>query len=153
MTLPTTARTGDAATLAALRTVLLTTFVLGVLGVAAELLLIEHFEDPWQFVPLGLFALSLLVLAWYAVQRGRASLRAFQGVMLLFAGSGALGLWLHYAGNMEFELERDATLGGFALLRESLMGATPALAPGTMVLLAAVGLAYTFRHPLLGPRG
>ena len=152
MTLPTTARTGDAATLAALRTVLLTTFVLGVLGVAAELLLIEHFEDPWQFAPLGLFALSLLVLAWYAVQRGRASLRAFQGVMLLFAASGAIGLWLHYAGNMEFELERDATLDGFALLRESLMGATPALAPGTMVLLAAVGLAYTFRHPLLGRR-
>jgi hypothetical protein len=59
----------------------------------------------------------------------------------LYAASGLLGLFFHYRGNAEFELERDASLGGLALFWESITGATPALAPGSMVLLAAVGYA------------
>ena len=153
MTSPTTTpRAGDAATLAALRNILLGTFVVGVVGVGVELLLIEHFEDWQQLVPLGLFVLALLVTGWHLASRTAASVRGFRWVMYLFVASGVVGQWLHYQGNMEFELERDATLGGFALLRESLMGATPALAPGTMVLLALVGLAFTYRHPAFGVR-
>lgn len=153
MTSPAAERPGAAATLAGLRAFLLVTFVLAILGVAAELLLTEHFEDVWQVVPLGLFALSLLVLGWYGVRRSRASVRAFQGVMLVFALSGVVGFWLHVDGNVEFEREMKPSIGGAELLREALMGATPALAPGTMILLAAVGLAFTYRHPALVGRG
>jgi len=38
-----------------------------------------------------------------------------------------------------FELELDAPLTGFPLWRETLMGATPTLAPGTMTLLGLLG--------------
>ena len=34
------------------------------------------------------------------------------------------------------------------LIWESLTGAMPLLAPGTMVQLGVVGLLYTFRHPI-----
>ena len=153
MTLPTTPRAGDTATLAALRNILLGTFVVGVVGVGVELLLLEHFEDPWQLAPLALFALALLVVGWHVAARSAASVQALRAMLALFVASGVVGQWLHYQGNMEFELERDPNLGGLALLRESMMGATPALAPGTMVLLALVGLAYTYRHPALGIRG
>jgi hypothetical protein len=44
----------------------------------------------------------------------------------------------------------NPALAGFELVRESLSGATPALAPGTMIQLGLIGLAYTYRHPRLG---
>lgn len=120
---------------------LLAIFVFGIIGVAAELLLLEHFEDALQLIPFGVMALGIgAALAW-ARRPSRASLRTFQGVVALFAASGAAGVLLHYRGNVEFELEMEPTARGLALFQEALMGATPALAPGTMLLLAAVGYA------------
>jgi hypothetical protein len=138
-----------AAVLGALRLILLATFVVGVVGVIAELLLIEHYEEIWQLSPLLLLLAALLALGWYGLRRSPAALRAFRVVMLLFVASGFVGVLLHYKGNTEFELERDPAIGGLALFWESVRGATPALAPGTMIQLALVGLAYTFRHPAL----
>ena len=128
---------------------LLFILVLGILGTGTELLLVGHYEDPWQFVPLGLFALALLVIGWQVVSRGPASVRVLQLVMALFVVSGALGAYLHYNMNVEFELELDPELRGFALFKEAIAGATPALAPVTMVLLGMIGLVYTHRHPWL----
>lgn len=122
---------------------LLATLVFGLVGVAAELLLIGHFEDMKQLIPLLLIAAALAIAAWYARSDGAAARRAFRVALALLAFSGLLGQYLHYRGNVEFELERDPALGGIALFWESMTGATPALAPGTMILLAIVGYAYS----------
>lgn len=118
-------------------------FLFGSVGTGAELLLMEHTEGVWQNVPLVLVAIRCSGLAVMAIKPGRAQLRAFQLVMALFVASGLAGLWLHYRGNVEFELELRPGSSGLELFRESMMGATPALAPGTMILLGAVGLAYS----------
>jgi hypothetical protein len=118
-------------------------FLFGSVGTGAELLLMEHTEGVWQNVPLVLVAIGCSGLAMMAIKPGRAQLRAFQLVMTLFVASGLAGLWLHYRGNVEFELELRPGSSGLELFRESMMGATPALAPGTMILLGAVGLAYS----------
>ena len=74
-------------------------------------------------------------------------------VMLLMIVSGGVGMYLHLQANMEFQLEMDATLSGWALLKKSVVAkAPPALAPGAMTQLGLIGLAYTFRHPALGTR-
>ena len=118
-------------------------FLFGSVGTGAELLLMEHTEGVWQNVPLVLVAIGCSGLGVIAIKRGRAQLRAFQIVMALVVASGLAGLWLHYRGNVEFELELRPGSSGLELFRESMMGATPALAPGTMILLGAVGLAYS----------
>lgn len=138
-----------ASTAGALRTALLGLFLLGILGTGAELLLIGHIEDPWQLVPLGLFATALVVVAWYAVARSRSSIRVFQTVMLLHLGAGMAGTLLHYRGNVEFEVEMYPGIAGLELFREAMTGAFPALAPGSMILFGLIGLAWTFRHPAL----
>ena len=127
--------------------------MLGVVGTGAELLLLGHTEDLWQWVPLVLMAASLVMLGWRAVARGARSLRVFRGTMILLVLSGVVGLWLHYDGNAEFELEMYPDLQGFELFRESVTGATPTLAPGTMLELGLLGLLYTYRHPALAVRG
>lgn len=136
-------------TLAIVRAVLLLALVIGMAGTIIELFLLEHTEDTWQWTPIVLLGLGLLVLAWYGLTKGRASVHTFRAVMVLFLASGALGVWLHYRGNVEFELEMYPDLSGWALFKDSMMGATPALAPGTMIQIAIVGLAWAFRHPAL----
>ena len=131
------------------RRVLLVILLAGLLGSAIELLLLNHTDGFWQLAPLGLIGVALLVLLWHAVRPGRPSLRALQVLMAIFLVSGLLGIWLHYNGNVEWELERMPGTGGWELFRHALMGATPALAPGTMLQLGLVGLLFTYRHPLI----
>lgn len=140
------------AALATLRRFLLILFVIGVVGTGLELVLLGHTEDVWQLSPLVLMALSLVVLGWRLRDRRAACLQWFQGIMGMFVLSGLVGLWLHYEGNMEFEREMYPSLTGVELFLESLTGATPTLAPGTMLELGLLGFAYTYRHPDLARR-
>lgn len=130
-----------------LRRVLAALFVFGSVGTAAELILLEHTEDAWQKAPLVLIAVGCVVLAALTLRPSTAGIRAFQLAMLTFIASGVVGLALHYQGNVEFELELQPDASGFHLFWESMKGATPVLAPGTMALLGAIGLTYTYRHP------
>jgi hypothetical protein len=44
----------------------------------------------------------------------------------------------------------DAALSGLALYQKAILAKSPpALAPGAMIQLGLIGLAYTFRHPAL----
>jgi hypothetical protein len=140
----------EASTLSKLRGFLLGIFALGCLGTDVELLLLEHIEDNWQWVPVLLLGAGLLLAAWNAVCAGRRSTRAFQGLMLLFLVSGAAGLWLHHDANVAFELELYPDLSGWELFMKAIRGtAPPALAPMAMALLGLIGLCWSYRHPAL----
>ncbi len=142
----------DNSTVRTTRVLLLALFAFGVVGSGVELLLLEHTEDVWQLSPLILMGLALAVMVWLVLDQRRVSVRVFQATMLLHVASGLIGLYLHYRGNVEFELEMYPGLSGMALFWEALKGATPSLAPGTMLVLGLLGLLYTFRHPALrGP--
>ena len=136
-------------TLPLIRTFLLLIFLVGAVGSGAELLLLEHTEDIWQYAPLVLLALSVVVLIWSAIGNSRRVMQVFQAVTVFFVIAGVVGVFLHYKGNVEFELEMYPNLAGFDLFWKAMTGATPALAPGTMTLLGLIGWIYTFRHPTL----
>lgn len=136
-------------TIALLRTGLLLIFVVGVVGTLVELLLLEHWKEWTQWAPLVMLAVGLLLAGGWAFGHSRLLLRLFRGLMVVFVAAGVVGVWLHYRGNVEWELETDISMKGWALFKAAITGATPALAPGTMVQLGLVGLAYTFRHPAL----
>jgi hypothetical protein len=138
--------------LAAIRRVLLGTLFLGVAGMSIELLLIGHVEGAWQYVPVVLLGMGLVGLAWHALAPRAITVRVVQATMTLFLISGMVGIVLHYRGNVQFEREMYPTMEGTELMRETLTGATPVLAPGSMALLGLVGLAQTYRHPSLRKR-
>ena len=130
-----------------LRKLLLITLLVSLVGTTAELVLLEHFEDVWQWVPIAIMTAALLTLGWHALERGPKSLNVLRALMVLSLASGFVGLLLHYQGNVEFELEMYPDLAGWQLFKDSMMGATPALAPGAMMQIGLIGLAWTFRHP------
>ena len=121
--------------------------VIGIVGLLVELLLIEHTETRIQWIPLVVLIAGLASSIWLAAKPGTASLRTFQTIMAVFVISGLAGLYFHYAGNVEFALERDSSLSGLALAWKALRGATPALAPGALAQLGLLGLAYTYTRP------
>jgi len=131
--------------------ILLAILLLGVIGIMAELLLLNHIEDLSQLIPLGLGGATLLMSAAMVFTPTHTAIRLFQLVMLLMIASGAVGIYLHYGATTEFQLEMDPALTGFALFKKAIVAkAPPALAPGAMTQLGLIGLAYTFRHPALG---
>src|SRR4030095_274355 len=91
---------GLGSTLRAVRRVLRVILFLGFLITGTDLLLLGHYEDAKQVIPLALIAIGLVVLSWHAFYGGAASVRALQVTMVLFIASGMLGAVLHYRSNM-----------------------------------------------------
>jgi hypothetical protein len=139
----------EPAALSTLRRVLLAVLLIGIVGLATELILLEHFEGVWQWVPLVALGAGLATAVAVGLRPGRAVLLAFRGVMAVFVVAGVVGVYLHLAGNAEFERESDPAVRGTALLWEALRGATPSLAPGSLAQLGLIGLALAYRHPAL----
>lgn len=133
----------DGRVLTRIRKLLLLLLAAGSLGTAVELLLLGHFEEFTQIVPLVLLAAGLAVASWHLASTG-ASIAALRGLMVLFVASGGLGVVLHYRGNVEFELEMYPALSGLELIGKTLTGATPVFAPGTMALLGGIGLLASY---------
>ena len=134
----------------AARRILLAILLLGIAGISLELWLMAHTEDVYQLIPLILAGAGAVSLAVAAIKPSRGSLRLLQAVMGLFLLSGVVGMVLHFQVNMEFQLEMDPALSGMALYRKAIVAKSPpALAPGAMIQLGLIGLAYPFRHPAL----
>jgi hypothetical protein len=136
-------------TVRVIRLILVATLVVGLIGTVIELYLLAHTEDRWQRVPIFMILAALIVLIWHAAARTAVTVRAFQLTMVLFIVAGVTGIFLHYQGNAVFELEMEPGLVGWKLFRSAMLGATPALAPGSMIQFGLIGLAYTYRHPWL----
>ncbi len=131
------------------RRALLSLLAFGLAGTGAELLLLEHTENFWQWLPLLLIALTFVVLVLQCVLPRPAAVRTLQVMMILLMAGGVIGLGLHFNGNREFELELHPGQSGVKLIWASLKGATPALAPGMFILLGCLGLISTIHHPAL----
>lgn len=126
-----------------MKKILFAAFLVSLLGTGTELLLLEHTGDTWQLIPVVLIGLALIAFTWFTATKSKPSQQVLRGIMLFFIISGVLGFALHYNGNMEFELEMYPSMKGTELIWETLKGATPVLAPGSMVATGLLGWAYT----------
>lgn len=115
---------------------------LAVCGTLLELVLLEHYEDWQQWIPLGALALTACVLLWEALASSHASQRVLRVLLWTLLVAGAAGVVLHVRGNLEFEQELNPGLAGIPLWTEVLRGATPALAPGALIPFGLLGLLY-----------
>lgn len=102
--------------------------VLGTAGVSVELVVLAHYTDWNQRIPLVVSSIGLLAAFWVVLTPGLTGLRVWQFAMLLFVGTGITGITMH----------RD-------VVTETVI--PPLLAPGSFIQLGLLGLLYTFRHP------
>ncbi len=143
----------EGSTLSLLRRAVFALVVLGLAGLLLDLALLGHYEDVWQTVPVVSLGLALGVCAWHGLTSSVASLRGLQAALFLVAVNGLIGLYMHFDGNREFQLEMDPSQSGWKLFFKVIQAhSPPALAPAAFVQFALLGLVYTFRHPSLAPR-
>jgi len=138
-----------------LRKAISAVLVLGMVGVGAELLLIEHFEGWRQTVPLVALGAGVGAVGWDALAGSRASRLVLRLVMLGLAVAGAAGVSLHYESNVDFRQELDPSLRGWPLVLATLRAhSPPSLAPASLGLLGALGWIATCgaRHANHDPR-
>jgi len=140
-------------TLSLLRRGLLALLAFGSAGILVELVLLEHYDEPVQYVPLALLTLTLVSILWHWLDGQKRSLRAFQIVMLLLVIAGTVGIVLHFLANVEFEKELNPDSAGLEFWVEVIRGDLPTLAPGTLVQFGLLGLLYAYRHPALSTQG
>lgn len=132
-----------------LRTFLIALVVFAMVGTAADLLLLGHYEDALQLPPLVLIVVGLAVAIWAWMSSSAAAVTAMRITMVLFLVTGAAGVVLHYEGNSEFQREMDPSLSGWALFAKVMQAkAPPALAPASMMQIGLLGLLYTYRAPV-----
>lgn len=115
----------------------------GLVGTEIELLLLEHYDGASQYIPLVLIAAALGAVVWHMSRPGPLSLRTLVVLMSLFLVAGAIGVGLHFKGAAEFQYETDPAIGRWELVKKVMRSkAPPVLAPGVMLQLGLIGLAY-----------
>jgi hypothetical protein len=127
---------------------LITLFVMG--AVEVELFLLQHIEEWRQILPLAVIGAAAIVLVWQMIRPSVAGIMTLRVLMIALVATGVLGVYFHYQGNLEFQLEMDPAQRGWALMMNVLEAKTPpALAPGSLAQIGLLGLLYTYRHPSL----
>jgi len=132
----------DAATLQALRIYLLAVIALVLCGLELELLMLDHVNSPLQLLPVGFVGGGIASVLWSLISPNGTSLRVLKGVLMACTIIGALGIAIHSAFYVSDKW--NIAHGRRGLERE-----VPPLAPAAMLPLGLMGLACTFRHPLL----
>jgi hypothetical protein len=132
-----------------IRRLLLAVLVIGMAGTLTDLLLLSHYEDTVQVIPLALLAAALAAVVWGIARPSTHSVRTLQVIMTLFVVAGLIGVGLHFNGSAGFQLEIDPSLDWWPLVKKVARSQSPPLlAPGAMVQLGLIGLVYAFRHPI-----
>ena len=132
----------DAATLQALRMYLLAIIALVLCGLELELLMLNHVNTPLQLLPVGFVGGGIASVLWSLISPNGRSLRVLKGVLMACTIIGALGIAIHSAFYVSDKWNK-------AHGRRGLEREVPPLAPAAMLPLGLMGLACTFRHPLL----
>ncbi len=87
--------------------VILAVLTFGMAGLLAELALIAHYEDATQWIPLALLAVGLVVVAADVAFSSRWTQLVIQMTMVLMIAAGVLGVYFHFNGSREFQVEMD----------------------------------------------
>jgi|SRR5688500_6077185 hypothetical protein len=125
-----------------LRRVVATLVAFGLLGIAAELVLIDHVENLSQLAPVIVLPVAAVMLGPVAFGSAPWNVVALRGALAVVVLAGIAGVGLHVYESWEFQAEVDPSLGGaeraWAALRAQ---SPPSLAPGQIALLGLLGLA------------
>src|SRR5262245_55744533 len=102
--------------LVTIRRVILGVLLLGMTGLLTELVLLAHYTDFKQQIPLALLGLGISIIVLDLLRPREWTRLILQFSMVFFIAAGLLGVVFHYQGSSAFQLESDPSLSGTRLM-------------------------------------
>ena len=115
----------------------------------SELVFLSHWGETIQYLPFALSGLGLITLTWTYFSPSRKTVTIMRWSMIVIAICSFIGFYEHMANNLAFRIEIQPNATTWELIRATLEGANPVLAPGILLLGAVIGLAAIYQHPML----
>src|SRR6185436_15413893 len=117
-----------------------------------ELFFLSHWSETIQFLPFALSGLGLITLAFAYFRPSQGTLNWMRWSMYGIGACSFIGFYEHMVNNYGFWLEIKPSATTWDLIKATLEGANPVLAPGILLLGAVIALAAIYEHPLLGTK-
>lgn len=119
-------------------------FLGGSVGILSDLLLMNHYENFSQILPILLISVCLILfLATLLIKTKRIS-NFFKCALALLTICAFAGIYFHLRGKADFKIEIDPNLKGWNLFLACITGHSlpPVLAPASIILVALSGYAW-----------
>ena len=114
-----------------------------------ELFFLSHWNETIQFLPFALSGLGLITLAFAYFRPTHGMLTTMRWSMFVIAACSLIGFYEHMVNNYSFWLEVKPSATTWDLIKATLEGANPVLAPGILMLGAVIALMAIYKHPML----
>jgi hypothetical protein len=114
-----------------------------------ELFFLSHWTETIQLLPFILSGggLTTLLLAYF--RPSARTINVLRWSMIVIGLCSLIGVYEHMANNLGFQLEIQPNATTWELIMATLEGANPVLAPGILMLGAAIGWTAAYQHSAL----
>jgi hypothetical protein len=114
-----------------------------------ELFFLSHWTETIQLLPFLLSGWGLITLFLAYFRPSAMTIKLLRWSMILIGLCSLIGIYEHMANNLGFQLEIQPNATTWELIMATLEGANPVLAPGILMLGAAIGWTAAYQYPAL----
>lgn len=114
-----------------------------------ELFFLSHWSETIQWLPFALSGWGLIVLALAYFKPSPITINVLRWSMVVIGLCSLIGIYEHMANNLGFQMEIQPNATPWELIMATLEGANPVLAPGILMLGAAIGWTAAYQHSAL----
>ena len=114
-----------------------------------ELFFLSHWTEAIQLLPFALSGWGLIVLVLAYFNPSPMTINILRWSMVVIGLCSLIGIYEHMANNLGFQMEIQPNATTRELIMATLEGANPVLAPGILMLGAAIGWTAAYRHSAL----
>jgi hypothetical protein len=117
-------------------------------GTIVELLALKHYNEDLQWVPLVLCPLGIILAALFLTKPSKGLLKVVRIGMWGIVAGGLIGTLIHVSDNLERIFEGGGRTSLMDIFYAAAGGRNPLLAPGILIIAAAMSLAAIYHHPV-----
>jgi hypothetical protein len=116
-----------------------------------ELLFLSHWTETIQLLPFLLSGWGLITLFLAYFRPSARTINVLRWSMILIGLCSLIGIYEHMANNLGFQMEIQPNATTWELIMATFEGANPVLAPGILMLGAAIGWTAAYQHSAIKP--
>ena len=111
-----------------------------------ELFFLSHWTETIQLLPFVLSGWGLITLLLAYFRPSPTTINILRWSMIVIGLCSLIGIYEHMSNNLGFQMEIQPNATNWELILATFEGANPVLAPGILMLGAAIGWTAAYQH-------